>query len=175
VAADGLLAEVDLRTLGVTYHSVAGVGTRRLARAEKWLNGPIRYAHWVGEGRITVSGMDAKLVVPRSGAAQQTWRSIGVSLIDTRNWRSQMIDPQGGGAQRAPGGFVVARSPSFTAYDLEGAVRFTVALEEPLVYVTIIGDYAYAWGQERTVTIVDLSSGAIVARVPKPQCWLLSD
>jgi hypothetical protein len=175
VAASGLVAEVDLATLGVTYHSVAPSGTRRLARAQKSLNGPMRYARWIARDRIAVSGTDAKMTVTRAGATRQTWSSIGVSLIDTETWRSRLLDPQAGGFVRARSALLVPGTQSFTAYDLAGEPRFTIPLDEPLSYVNVAGDYAYAWGRERTTTIVDLASGAIVTRLQKPDFWLLTD
>jgi hypothetical protein len=172
VAAGGLVAEVDLATLAVTYHSLEGAGTRRL---QKSVNGPMRYAQWVGDGRIVVSGIDAKISVTRAGDQHQTWTPTGVSVIDTSAWRSRMLDPNAGGFSTAPGGVLIQNDSSFTVYDVDGRARFAIPFDEPVDYVQIVGGYAYAWGRDRTTTIVDLASGTVVARIPKPDLWLVGE
>lgn len=173
VAPGKLVAEVDLETLGVTYHTVTSAGTRRLARAQKSVNGPMRYAQWLGNGRIAVSGTDARITVSKTGDQKETWTPVGVSVIDTTTWRFRMLDPTAGAFSRVTGGLIVYGPQSFTAYDLDGRPRFDVPLEEPLAHVQAVGQYAYAWGRVRTTTIVDLASGSVVARIPKPDLWLV--
>jgi hypothetical protein len=173
VDAGGLVAEVDLATLAVTYHSLDAAGTRRLARAQKSVNGPIRSATWVGDGHLAVSGVDAKMTVT-GGTGHESWTPIGLSIVDVANWRSRLLDPAAGGFISADGTLLVTRQQSFTAYDLEGRTRYTVSLDAPLLYVQAIRGYVYAWG-EHVTTIVALSSGDIVARIPTPKLWLLAD
>jgi hypothetical protein len=173
VAAGGLVAEVDLQTLAVSYHSVQG--TRRLARAQKSVNGPMRYAQWIGDGRIAVSGTDAKMSITRAGDHLETWKPIGVSVVDTASWSVRTVDPDASGFTRTPTGLIILRNGTLTGYDLDGRTRFTVSFDEPVDYVQAVGGYVYAWGHARTTTIVDPSTGEVVARVPKPSLWLLGD
>jgi hypothetical protein len=173
VAPGGLVAEVDLATLSLTYHDVGG--TRRLARAQKSVNGPVRYAEWIGAGRVAVTGMDAKMSITRTGTQQETWKPIGVSVIDTASWGLRMLDPEASGFNRLPEGLFVVRNQAFTMYDLDGRARFTVSFDEPVDYVQAVGKYAYGWGHARTMTIVDLSSGEVVAQIPKPDLWLVGE
>jgi hypothetical protein len=172
VAAGGLVAEVDLGTLAVTYHSLEGAGTRQL---QKSVNGPMRYAQWVGDGRIAVSGIDATMSISRAGDPHETWKPIGVSVLETATWHARTLDPDAGGFSSVPGGLLVQDEQSFTVYDLGGRARFTIPFDEPVDYVQAVGGYAYAWGHAQTTTIVDLSSGAVVARVPKPDLWLVGE
>jgi hypothetical protein len=135
----------------------------------------MRYAQWVGDGRIVVSGIDAKISVTRAGDQHQTWTPTGVSVIDTSAWRSRMLDPNAGGFSTAPGGVLIQNDSSFTVYDVDGRARFAIPFDEPVDYVQIVGGYAYAWGRDRTTTIVDLASGTVVARIPKPDLWLVGE
>jgi len=64
--AGNLIAEIDLATLSVTYHRLEPASTRRLARVEKALNGPTRYASWLGDGRMAIGGTNATTVVSRN-------------------------------------------------------------------------------------------------------------
>jgi len=40
-------------------------------------------------------------------------------------------------------------------------------------YVSVFGDYAYAWSSE-TVTLFDGRSGSVVASLPKPSFYLVA-
>ncbi len=40
-------------------------------------------------------------------------------------------------------------------------------------YVSVFGDYAYAWATDK-VTLVDLRSGNVVATLPKPPLYLVA-
>jgi hypothetical protein len=86
---EGVVARVDLTTLDVSYHAK---GTRRLARATKQINGPMSSARWVGDGRIAVSGTNAKLrkdagrLVANLGSARRF--SSGHTHVTSR-----MLDP----------------------------------------------------------------------------------
>ena len=106
------------------------------------------------------------------GTGRESWTPVGLSIVDVANWHSRLIDSAAGGFTSADGMLLVMGKQSFTAYDLDGGIRFTVPLDEPLLYVQVFRGYAYAWG-ERVTTIVALSSGDVVARTPNPKLWLL--
>jgi hypothetical protein len=172
VSPGELVAEVDLATLDVAYHWLNTDGTRRLAKS---INGPMRSARWLGKGRIAVSGTDAKMTVTRTGAARQTWTPAGLSVIDTSTWRSQVIDGAASWFTPARQTMLVAGEQSLTAYDVDGRRHFVVTLDEPSVNVQAVGDYVYAWGRDHTTTIVRISTGEIVSRLPKLDFWLLEN
>jgi hypothetical protein len=172
VSPGGLVAEVDLATLDVRYHWLNANTTRRLAKS---INGPMRSARWIGDGRIAVSGTDAKMTVTPTGAAKQTWTPVGLSVIETQSWKSRVIDGAASWFTAAGQALIVGGEQSLTAYDHDGRRRFVVTLDEPLVNMQAVGDYVYASGRDHTTAIVDLSSGEIVARLPKLDFWLLEN
>ena len=165
----GVVAEVDLATLNVSYHSRA---TRRLARAAKQINGPMLSARWLGDGRIAVSGTNAKLRKTASGW-QQTWTPVGVALLDTRTWTSRMLDAAAGSFSTSSDAVLVAGNGALSAYELDGALRYKIAIPAGSAYVSVFGDYAYAWTTDK-VTLVDVHSGNVVATLPKPALYLVA-
>lgn len=169
VDPSGLVAQINLTTLDVSYHSTA---TRRLARATKQINGPMLFARWVGEGRIAVSGTNAKLRKTPSGW-RQTWASAGVALLDTRTWTSHMLDAAARSFTASNDAVLVAGNSALTAYELDGTVRYKTTVPAGGAYVSVFGDYAYAWTAEK-VTILDVRSGAAVATLPKPPLYLVA-
>lgn len=168
IDSSGLVAQVDLQTLQVSYHSRA---TRRLARASKQIDGPMLYAGWVGDGRIVVSGTNAKMEKTSSGR-RQTWSPAGVALLDTRTWTSRMLDSRAASFSMGAGSVLVPTSGALSAYDIEGTLRYRVPLPTGNTYISVFGDYAYAWATE-TVTLVDLKSGSVVATLPKPALYVV--
>src|SRR3954453_857107 len=79
VVAAGLVAQVDLRTLAVSYHSLRRTPSL-LERGRGWLDpeadaksagGPARSAVWLGDGRLAVTGADEE-------------RPAGLAFVDTR-------------------------------------------------------------------------------------------
>jgi hypothetical protein len=169
IDSSGLVAQVDLRTLQVSYHSRA---TRQLARSSKQINGPMVYAHWVGDGRIVVSGTTAKMQKTSSGWSQ-TWSPAGVALLDTRTWTSRMLDPGASSFTISANGVLVPANGTLSAYDIDGTLRYRVPLPAGNPYVSIFGEYAYVWTTD-TVTTVDLKSGSVVATLPKPSLYLVA-
>ena len=165
----GLVAQVDLGTLQVSYHSR---GTRRLARASKQINGPMLYARWAGDGRIVVSGTIAKMQKTSSGW-RQTWSPAGVALLDTRTWTSRMLDADAATFTMNTNAVLVPASGALSAYGIDGALRYKVPLPAGNPYISVFGDYAYAW-MTATVTLIDLKSGSVVATLPKPALYLVA-
>jgi hypothetical protein len=168
IDSSGLVAQVDLRTLQVSYHSRA---TRRLTRASKQINGPMLYARWVGDGRIVVSGTNAKIQKTSSGW-RQTWSPAGVALLDTRAWTSRMLDSSAASFAVSTNAVLVPGSGALRAYDIDGTLRYSVPLPAGNPFLSVFGEYAYAWTTD-TVTLLDLKSGAVVATLPKPALYLV--
>jgi hypothetical protein len=159
VDASGLVADVDLVTLRVAYHA-----SRSFARAEKELTGPIRYARWVGDGRIAVSGTNQR---------RSTWTPAGLTLLDTHAWSSRLVDPQASWFVRSPDAMLVVAGGRLSAYDLDGRVRYRLPVASAqTAYADVHGRYAYLWDED-TVRVLDAASGAVAATLPKPDLWLV--
>jgi len=172
VGAKNLIAEIDLTSLAVTYHSLVTASTRSLARVEKALNGPTRFARWLGDGQIAVSGTNAKTTVRRNKSIKETWTPVGVAVVDTRTWRSRMIDPAAGGFAAGDKVLVVSSLHAVKAYELDGTLRFSAAIDDNVGYAVAFGGYAYVWGDQRA-TILDLRSGLVVSAIPNPHLYVI--
>jgi hypothetical protein len=171
VDAAGLVAEVDLETLKVTYHRLT-TAARRLARVEKELNGPMRFAQWLGEGRIAVTGSDAKTRRLSNGTRRATWSPAGVAVVDTRSWRIRMLEPASTGFDAEGDAIVLWKSNTVEAFATNGAPLFSLPIEDGPAYAQVFGRTAYVWGDKR-VTIVDLDSGTVIGAIPRPALYLL--
>jgi len=172
VGATGLVAEINLPSLSVTYRALTSAPARRLARVEKALNGPTRYAKWLGEGRIAVGGTDAKTKVLRKKSVKVTWAPAGVAIVDTRTWQSRMIDPTAGGFAVGEGTLLLSTAHVVNAYETDGTLRFSTAIDDKVGYAVAFGGYEYVWGEQRA-TILDLQSGAVVAAIPNPHLYVI--
>ena len=167
VAARGLLAaEVDLTTGAVAYHSL-GASASKGDNAVWW-----RYAEWVGDGRIAVSGDHWPR--PRSrrfdGAIP-----FGVRLIDTRAWSIDTLDPRTDSIHAA-GGMVLAtgtryfgerpRSTGLLAFDGSGRRAWTRFRGLHVALLGSRGDLAYAWVR-RTLRahVLDAATGRTLATI----------
>jgi hypothetical protein len=93
---DGRVAEIDLRTLAVSYHEPTGQRSL-LARLGDWLeptasakgdSGPVREAQWIGNGFLLVSGSNLQ-----DSEDQLASDPAGLKLIDTRNWTADVLAP----------------------------------------------------------------------------------
>ena len=165
----GLVARIELTTLDVSYHSGA---TRRIARAKKRIEGPMLFARWMGDGRIAISGATGRSRKTATGW-QQTWSPAGLAVLDTRTWMSRILDVTANYFTTAGDSVLVAGNGALTAYDRDGDRRYTVSIPVGNAYVSVFGDYAYAWSSE-TVTLLDVRSGSVVASLPKPSFYLVA-
>lgn len=101
VVGPGLVAEIDLVTLEVSYHAprpAASAFSRLLdwldpAAYAKGATGPTRTARWLGGGLLAVTGSDEDLVEDARGREQNRIRAAGLDLVDTRNWSVHTVDP----------------------------------------------------------------------------------
>jgi hypothetical protein len=178
----GPVAEIDLRTLAVSYHeldrpSLLGRLLRWLTPAAqaKVLEGPIRNARWLGDGMIAVSGVDYSLAPNAGGEPQMVAAPAGVSLIDTRSWTSRMIDDEGSGFA-VGAGLVVAQGgrwdsgeergfgPGLRAFGLDGRERWRHRPGEYL-WMDPAGPLGYIQISDLSTEVVDLVSGSVRATV----------
>ncbi len=168
VGAGEPVAEVDLATMGVAYHG----GTRAPA---KLVDGPVRAARWLGNGLIAVTGYDGHTSTDPGGNPQETSTPAGLTLIDTRDWSSRVVDRSAGAIVVADdtivtygAGFEGAGSAvGVSGYSLDGTPRFHVLARETIDWLQAGGGMAYAWGpvnraSRARLSVVDLASGAVV-------------
>jgi hypothetical protein len=166
VDASGLVADVDLATLAVSYHAA-----RTFARAEKGVTGPMRHAQWVGDGRFAVTGTNAQRRKTRNGW-QDVWAPAGLQFVDTRTWTWQTVDRKASWFAKTPDSVLVVAGGTVTAYGLDGAVRYRLPGASSQAYVDVHGRYAYVW-DSKTVSVVEAASGTVVATMSRPDVWLV--
>ncbi len=129
------VAEVDLRSLAVSYHRPARP-VSLFGRLRDWLEpsahakGPVlgstRTARWLGNGLLAVTGDDGR---PGPGGVVTT--VAGLSLVDTRTWSVRTLDRAASSADVVAGtllasanGFPERPGIGLKAFDLEGNQRF---------------------------------------------------
>jgi hypothetical protein len=171
IDAAGLVAAIDFRTLAVTYHRL-GASSRRLARVEKELNGPMRFAQWLGGGRIAVTGSDARTQRLSNGTRRAVWSPAGVAVVDTVSWRLRMLDRASTGFDADGDAIVLWKDNTIEAFATNGAPLFSLPIDDGPAYAQVFDATAYVWG-ERRVTIVDVASGTVIASIPRPALYLL--
>jgi hypothetical protein len=149
---DEPVAEIDLRTMAVTYHTLRGVSP--LAGTL----GSDRHGTWVGPGRIAIVGFD--------DARTATLR-LGLSLIDTSTWQLRRID-RASDFMAKSGELLLGLRPdaSLAVFGVDGRRRFTLAEQVFQVgAVAANGQYVYAYnlapGSKGTALVVDARAGAI--------------
>lgn len=184
VVAKSLAAEIDLRSLAVSYHSLERKPSffSRLwnwlepAAAAKQVSGYVREARWLGGDLLAVSGADTE---------QSQMQPAGLLVADTRGWSVRMIDRNAmsfevaGDALLAMGGSWDAAAGRTTgiglvAYGLDGAKRFGLFDGQLAWLAQVYGGRAYVGisGHEG-LRIVDLAAGSVVATRQEPLPWLL--
>jgi hypothetical protein len=158
-----LVAEVDLRTLEVAYHSLERPRSL-LRRLHDWLepvaaakqgNGYHRIARWLGGDLLAVSGADTE---------QGKVRPAGLLLVDTSDWGSRKIDADTTSFTLA-GDLMLARGDrtGIIAFELDGSERFGLFSGENAWATQVYGGRAYVGvaGQDH-FQIVDLADGRVV-------------
>lgn len=166
VGAGELVGEIDLATLRVTYHAVAGTAS---SPGEAEPAGLVRSARWVGDGRFAMWGDDRDL-------SQHTERSAGLALVDTRTWVSQILNERAtlawavGGTIFAYGGFAFAAGRvtgiGLRAYGLNGDERFHLFDDGIVGGLQVFRNYGYvALDRPARVYVIDLRSGKILRRL----------
>ena len=149
---DEPVADVDLRTLTVKYHTLRG--PRPLGSTL----GADRFGTWLAPGRIALGGWD--------DSKTETLR-LGLSLLDTKTWRLKQIDRDADFFAKS-GGLLLGlhMDGSLGAFGLDGRRRFSVAEQVfSLGAVASNGRYIYAFnlapGAKGSSLVVDARSGAL--------------
>jgi len=145
-------ASIDLRTLAVRY-----APTRRAATATKQVEGWVRTAATLPDGRLVVTGVDYGR---KAG--------VGLWLVDPKDWSRRRLDPAANWF-RVAGALIFARGeeaglrilrPSGAAVDLfrSGSVA-SVSVLGPRAFVTFFG--------KQKAAVIELATGRVV-RHPVP-------
>ena len=196
VGGAGTVAEIDLHSLTVSYHSPQGQHSF-LSRIGAWLeptaqakgvDGPQLQARWLGNGVVAVAGMRYHL---QQKPYRQLAATTGLRLIDTRTWTQRTLDDRAGGFTVAGDtllafgvrsdwrdGQVMLEGMGIAAYDAGGTKRFEALPDAPVSSVAAGNGRAYAWrsdrGTLRQVTIIDLEAGTVEREVVFDHpTWLL--
>lgn len=186
VVGAGVVAEVALETLRITYHELREP-ISLLGRIRNWLEpealadppapGTVRKAVWVGNGRVATSGWNA---VVESGRGIQ--RPIGLQIIDTRKWTRRVVDERMRSFAYAAGTLVASdirlyggEATGLVGYETDGRLRFHVFDEKEVGTALILGEHAYVTGRwsGRRADIVDLRSGRVIGRAELPAATVL--
>jgi hypothetical protein len=178
VGAGSLLAEIDLRTLAVSYHELSEPGSL-LSRLRDWLDpaaeakitfGWSREATWLGNGLIAVSGSDYHGL--RSAAA-------GLKLIDVQAGTLRTLEPRASFHRVAEDVLFAAGAESngetntetgmgLTAYTLEGQKLWHALADEPVWWLDVAGGYVYiplAGSDTTAVRVIELATGQLAGEV----------
>lgn len=190
VAGGAPVAEVDLRSMRVTYHELREPITL-LGRLHNWLEpkaqakgefeGPARTARWLGDsGRLAVSGFD--------GRGESPTDASGLKVIDTRTWAVRTIESEAADFVSMRG-LLLASCCNFptggdalglAAYDPNGRRLWHLFQGRPIPGVEAAGGRAYALIPTRVagarppwVAVVDVRRGKVLRKVQTPWMHLL--
>jgi hypothetical protein len=184
VPAGRRVAEVDLRTLEVTYHGL-GEPVSLVGRFRNWLepaaeakivDGPWREAVWLDERHVAVAGVDSQT---NGGPGEERMVPAGATLIDTAEWTVRMLDREASGIAYTGGTLLVYRPRSGPAsrrsrfvvgYDAGGRERFATGLRREVDEVEPAGRYAYVvTGGGVSFHVLDTATGRIVRAASPPR------
>ncbi len=143
------VAEIDLRTMELNYHRVTGARFRGFVRGS---------LVWLGDGLLAASGRN------RDGTP------AGVTVIDTRTWRGELITSRAGAATPAPGAVLVYDGThgepqeagiGLRAYTRDGRRLFHALDQELVDDVQVAEGRAYA-SSSAARHLVNVRSGQVI-------------
>ena len=175
VGESGLVADVDLATLAVTYREVSRPASlfRRFldwlqpAAHAKFTNGWQRQVVSLGAGKLAVTGSDY------DGFASHP--SYGLELFDLQAGTRRTLNSGSSYAQAAAGVLLagggswdgrtqIATGVGLTAYTYDGQKLWHTLGDEPVMWFQVAGGYAYVAGPDAyppTVRVIDLADGGV--------------
>ncbi len=148
VGSDYTIAEVDLRSLVVSYH---GGASRSLAKV---LPGPVRNARWLGNGLLAVGGIDSI-------------RRDGLRIVDTRDWSTRAVDAESVDLTLADGVLVGSAPfvpPDIAVFGMDGVLRYRFELQTGERF-NVFGRYGYVCRGENLSRIVELATGSTLRAI----------
>lgn len=179
VPAGNRVAEVDLSSLKVSYHELSQP-ISLLGRLRDWLEppaeakvleGPSRFARWLGDHHVAVTGVD------QNGIKQGRWdvKHVGLRVIDVRNWsvrgradhvssilraRNILLAYGGDWPEGTPG-------TGLHGYGTDAEERFHLLETTPIAWVETSWPYAYTVRVgNRLRDVIDLRSGQLLRTIP---------
>jgi hypothetical protein len=177
---DEPVAEIDLRTMTATYHRPERRRSLR-TRFHDWLEpqahaklipGSARSAMWLGDGRIAVWGSDSV----RTGPEQIQTTPVGLSIIDTREWTTELIDAKALEVRLAAGTLLASGgNRGLTAYSTTGDLRYRMFDGEPVRVGSTFRSLAFIWPRRgERVRILNARSGRLVG-TRRSEPWILHE
>jgi hypothetical protein len=174
VVDKSVAAEIDLRSLAVTYHTLERRPSflsrpwNRLepAAAAKQVSGHVRQAHWLGKNLLAVSGTDTD---------QSRMQPAGLLVADAREWSVRTID-RGATSFEVAGDALLAMGEriGLAAYGFDGGKRFQQFDGRQAWLAQVYSGRAYVGiSGEQTLRVIDLTAGSVVATQEQPLPWLL--
>jgi hypothetical protein len=194
VAPAGLIAEVNLGSLVVSYHRWAeeGSAVRRFAgwltpAAEaKGSNGPALRARWLEGGFLAVSGT-TETATTGGGNVKISSEPLGLRIIDTRDWSQSVLD-RGADSFAVADGLLLLSGSSWSsepqsqsgmglaAYGADRTRRFQLQPGIPAWIGFVYRGRAYvSVANQSALRIVDLASGRLVGTRRSEAPWPLLD
>lgn len=179
-AADAPVAEVDLRTMRVSYHRLEALflPPGELAGLDVKPGDPVaarqRGAIWLGDGKAIVFGQD--LVAARGGEVASV--AAGALLVDTDRRSSCMLDPKASGVAFVAGRVLVfgpgrsrtrdAPGIGLRGYSVDGRRLFQLFEGEQVWDVQVTGEHAYVRTPD-AVRVIEVRSGKLASDVVPPR------
>jgi hypothetical protein len=173
-AADAPVAEIDLRTMSVSYHRVEALFLRpgELGGIEvrpENVGARSRRAVWLGDGRALLFGRE---LVP-SGADNFETLAPGAIVVDTATWNSCTLDAKASGAD-VVAERVVTYGPAGTGvqvFTIQGHKSFHLLDGEHVWSVGTAGDRAYVRARGATY-VIDVKSGEVLDKITPPRDFI---
>jgi hypothetical protein len=175
IGTDGQIAEVDLGSGGVVYHRFAASAAPpdTTSAPTKALSGPQRWARYLGNGLIAVTGADYSTWRDKNGKQQMRSAPFGLRIVDVGGWTERTLNARATSFSSA-GGLLFAQGGSWdsateksdsvgvVAYGVDGHERYRL-YEGRSVWLWIAGPLGYVSREnEHLADVIDLASGTIL-------------
>jgi len=180
------VAEVDLRTLAVTYHELRPAKSF-LARVLDWfvptaaakgpIAGPVRQVVWLGDGKLAIAGVDVDVVARQFGIDVNT-APFGLRIVDTRTWTARTLDERATGLATTANALLAyagSYDEQFRPTGGIGLVGFTgggtkafhAFGDAPIFWAKTVRSTAYV-APEGTIVGVNVATGKVVRTLRGP-------
>ena len=186
VAANDPVAEDDLRTLAVGYHTPSRP-VSLLGRLHNWLEPAAlakeaymrssRRAVYLGDGQLAVFGQNGT-ADQTSGFFRARMNPSGLTVIDTTTWRSRVLDPRSAAVVVARGKLLsygwkwdsltqAETGNGLRVYGADGSMRRQLLRSAAIADVEVVGSRAFVrrYGPYEAYSIVSLTSGRVLANL----------
>jgi hypothetical protein len=185
VSAGASVVEIDLETMQLSSHPVAGGGAVFAPRGSF----ATRHGVWVGRETVAVTGHNLDEV----GGVERS-RPAGLALVDVRTWKARLIDPAASEVTFSAGTLIASsvRGPrpgrsgptlvgiGLRAYGVDGTLRWRRFAGQPLIaqaFRNVALVYRNVPARPSAPFVVGLGSGRRIGTAGKPgqNFWVLAD